>query len=120
MTDAQDIPPMRRDILEWLRDEATGLDYAEFMTETSDGKRRRLLNHRRRLTDAADEIERLRRSPLRAERDAVLEEAAKVAEGKKPIMHGNFFKGQRDQSDKIAAAIRALKAEGVEAGPPSA
>jgi hypothetical protein len=37
-----------------------------------------------------------------------LEAAAKVCEGVKPIMAGNYFTGQREQSDKCAKQIRAL------------
>lgn len=37
-----------------------------------------------------------------------LEAAAKICEGVKPIMVGNYFTGQREQSDKCAKAIRAL------------
>ena len=37
-----------------------------------------------------------------------LEKAAKICEGLRPIMAGNYFTWQREQSDKCAKAIRAL------------
>lgn len=41
---------------------------------------------------------------------ATVEACAKVAEGTAPIARGNFFKARREQTAKIASAIRSLTA----------
>jgi hypothetical protein len=51
-------------------------------------------------------------APGAADRAAVIEECAKVAEGTAPIAAGNFFAARRDQCAKISAAIRALAPKG--------
>src|SRR5690242_19410914 len=62
-------------LVERLRDQATLLDYAEFMQDSVD--KRRLTNARKLLNDAADAIERLTASQAR---DEIVEACAVVAD----------------------------------------
>lgn len=47
------------------------------------------------------------------EREAVIEECARAAEGTAPIAPGSFFAARRDQCEKAALAIRALSVKPV-------
>jgi len=102
MTDAQDLPATVLDIVECLA-ERIGHPHSHYISPDI-----------QMLMDAKAEIERLRRS-LRAERNAVLEEAAKAA-GSASWMHAgddaysqDMDAGARHQVQACVKAIRALK-----------